>query len=382
MTLSIGVVTNEHRSFVHTAQISELATEMKAYAKTFSGSIYVVDRRHGGPWDPAASGGDNRQTRGCKVHERPVHALQHRVPGGPPEGPRVRRAGPLLHLPRRLRDLRHRARPRPPAATATASAAAAPARDAGRPPRPSRAPTPAPRRASGTDTRSPRRLRRRRACARAARAASGSRAGGVRPRSPFGASDPNAKARRLARALVSDIVTYHPERRDKALANGTLKSEFMDEIKKSWEEYVGQVGADAAAQHAALPRRAERHPGEGAAAVLKGRSARRVPSAECLSAARITRPHYVPAYLGTRYLVPRTTCTSYLRSLRPFVPTRNEYLAVGLTTAWGRPPGRPLSLAETSAAQHARPSRRPEHVPQPARRAGEVSLTSMPAGKS
>jgi GGDEF domain-containing protein len=48
MTLSIGVVTNEHRSFVHTAQISELATEMKAYAKTFSGSIYVVDRRHGG----------------------------------------------------------------------------------------------------------------------------------------------------------------------------------------------------------------------------------------------------------------------------------------------------------------------------------------------
>jgi GGDEF domain-containing protein len=53
MTLSIGVVTNEHRSFVHTAQISELATEMKAYAKTFSGSIYVVDRRHGGPWEGA-----------------------------------------------------------------------------------------------------------------------------------------------------------------------------------------------------------------------------------------------------------------------------------------------------------------------------------------
>ena len=45
MTLSVGVVTNEHRHFVHTAQISELATEMKAYAKTFSGSIYVVDRR-------------------------------------------------------------------------------------------------------------------------------------------------------------------------------------------------------------------------------------------------------------------------------------------------------------------------------------------------
>jgi GGDEF domain-containing protein len=48
MTLSIGVVTNEHRHFVHTAQISELATEMKAYAKSFSGSIYVVDRRQDG----------------------------------------------------------------------------------------------------------------------------------------------------------------------------------------------------------------------------------------------------------------------------------------------------------------------------------------------
>jgi outer membrane biosynthesis protein TonB len=65
-------------------------------------------------------------------------------------------------------------------------------------------------------------------------------------RSPFGAADPNAKARRLARALVSDIVTYHPERRDRALADGTLKREFMDEIKKSWEEYVGQVGAETA----------------------------------------------------------------------------------------------------------------------------------------
>jgi predicted Zn finger-like uncharacterized protein len=64
--------------------------------------------------------------------------------------------------------------------------------------------------------------------------------------SPFGASDPGAKARRLARALVSDIVTYHPERRDRALAEGTLKREFMEEIKKSWEEFVGQVGADTA----------------------------------------------------------------------------------------------------------------------------------------
>lgn len=47
MTLSIGVVTNDQRSFTHTAQVGELATEMKAYAKTKQGSIFVVDRRHG-----------------------------------------------------------------------------------------------------------------------------------------------------------------------------------------------------------------------------------------------------------------------------------------------------------------------------------------------
>lgn len=60
--------------------------------------------------------------------------------------------------------------------------------------------------------------------------------------SPFGASDPASKARRLARALISDIVTYFPERRDRALADGTLRREFTEEIKKSWEEYVSQVG--------------------------------------------------------------------------------------------------------------------------------------------
>ncbi|MCI0433020.1 MAG: diguanylate cyclase [Gemmatimonadetes bacterium] len=45
MTLSIGVVTNEHRTFEHTARVSELATEMKAFAKKLPGSVYAVDRR-------------------------------------------------------------------------------------------------------------------------------------------------------------------------------------------------------------------------------------------------------------------------------------------------------------------------------------------------
>ena len=45
MTLSIGVVTNQHRKFVHTARVSELATEMKSFAKKLPGSVYAVDRR-------------------------------------------------------------------------------------------------------------------------------------------------------------------------------------------------------------------------------------------------------------------------------------------------------------------------------------------------
>lgn len=49
MTLSIGVVTNERRVFTSAAQVSELATEMKGYAKTLAGSVYTVDRRSESP---------------------------------------------------------------------------------------------------------------------------------------------------------------------------------------------------------------------------------------------------------------------------------------------------------------------------------------------
>lgn len=45
MTLSIGVVTNERRHFTSVSQITQLATEMKGYAKTLTGSVYSVDRR-------------------------------------------------------------------------------------------------------------------------------------------------------------------------------------------------------------------------------------------------------------------------------------------------------------------------------------------------
>jgi len=63
---------------------------------------------------------------------------------------------------------------------------------------------------------------------------------------PFLSQDPRAKARRLARALVSDIVVYHPEKRRDGLRDGTLKLLFEEEILKSWEEYTEQVGLELA----------------------------------------------------------------------------------------------------------------------------------------
>ena len=46
MTLSIGVVTNRLGDFAHTAQLGERAADMKSFAKSIPGSVYVVDRRH------------------------------------------------------------------------------------------------------------------------------------------------------------------------------------------------------------------------------------------------------------------------------------------------------------------------------------------------
>lgn len=52
MTVSIGVVTNQRRHFTRAVEVSELATEMKSYAKTLAGSVWAVDRRND---EPAAS---------------------------------------------------------------------------------------------------------------------------------------------------------------------------------------------------------------------------------------------------------------------------------------------------------------------------------------
>jgi len=45
MSLSIGVVTNQRRQFAHGGEVSAMASEMKAYAKTLPGSVWAVDRR-------------------------------------------------------------------------------------------------------------------------------------------------------------------------------------------------------------------------------------------------------------------------------------------------------------------------------------------------
>lgn len=74
--------------------------------------------------------------------------------------------------------------------------------------------------------------------------APGAAPGARPPINPFLANDPNAKARRLARALISDLITYFPAKRDEGIRNGTLKEVFKEEIKKSYHEYSDQVGKE------------------------------------------------------------------------------------------------------------------------------------------
>jgi hypothetical protein len=78
----------------------------------------------------------------------------------------------------------------------------------------------------------------------AAPAAAAGSTSGARPINPFLANDPNAKARRLARALVSDLISYFPQKKAEGMRDGTLKQLFKEEIKKSYEEFVDQIGKE------------------------------------------------------------------------------------------------------------------------------------------
>jgi hypothetical protein len=70
--------------------------------------------------------------------------------------------------------------------------------------------------------------------------------GGSTKRPSFRNQDPGARAQRLARALVSDIVAYNKDKLKQSTGPAALRSEFREEIRKSWEEYVEQVGLDMA----------------------------------------------------------------------------------------------------------------------------------------
>jgi len=75
MTLSIGVVTNQLTAFEHTGQISELAAEMKSFAKTLPGSVYVVDRRHQLPGLETASASDSEALAGRDLPTPPAKVI-------------------------------------------------------------------------------------------------------------------------------------------------------------------------------------------------------------------------------------------------------------------------------------------------------------------
>ena len=111
------------------------------------------------------------------------------------------------------------ARPASPGASGPSAPPFVPSASPPRPPAPSRPPS-----------------------ASAAIAPATSDGGARRPLNPFLSKDPNQRAKRLARALVSDIITYHPAKHAEGLRDGTLKQLFREEIKKSFEEYIAQVG--------------------------------------------------------------------------------------------------------------------------------------------
>ena len=71
MSLSIGVVTNQFQTFDHPGMISELAAEMKTFAKSLPGSKYVVDRRHKSPIMETAAASEAEMLAGTESSDSP-----------------------------------------------------------------------------------------------------------------------------------------------------------------------------------------------------------------------------------------------------------------------------------------------------------------------
>jgi predicted Zn finger-like uncharacterized protein len=200
-----------------------------------------------GGWNTPPFGAPSRQTQAPAPVQRPAPAQQ---PPRPPETPAASRPAPdmidrapatatatppsptagLPELTAPPPVPPFTARPvAPPTPPATAPSSGPPSGPGpfvpqSAPSRPAPPPSPAPVRQADTPT-SP-----------------SSGVGARRPVNPFLSKDPDQRAKRLARALVSDIITYHPAKHAEGLRDGTLKQLFREEIKKSFEEYIAQVG--------------------------------------------------------------------------------------------------------------------------------------------
>jgi hypothetical protein len=114
-----------------------------------------------------------------------------------------------------------------PAAEPAAASATAPALES--PPAPSAPPAEAPSRAFRTET-----------------AAASPGAARARAFTFSQVGDAAARAQRLARALVSDILVYQPKKVEQGQRDGNLKEVLREEIEKSWDEYCERLGPDVA----------------------------------------------------------------------------------------------------------------------------------------
>ena len=61
-------------------------------------------------------------------------------------------------------------------------------------------------------------------------------------REPPAPDDARGWAQRLARALISDILIYHRDRRDAALADDRLLVEFGVDLAEAWSAFKTQLG--------------------------------------------------------------------------------------------------------------------------------------------
>jgi predicted Zn finger-like uncharacterized protein len=181
------------------------------------------------PPSPAPPGPPPRETTPPATHQ-PIPEPPRRIEAVPEP---VRVPGPKVEPPR--------AEPPRPAAPIAPKVAAAPppAMPGGALPRPAAPSPPPPRPTAPAASSAP-------VAPPSATPRATAPAAPARPVNPFLSQDPALKARRLARALISDMVVYHPAKRQEGLRDGNLKQLFEEEIKKSWEEYSDQVGREVA----------------------------------------------------------------------------------------------------------------------------------------